>query len=318
MEKFPENAASNFTVEQTHEYDLLERSRYFMHLNSIHTSANLLHKPKDSDCHIAYSISTNYSSNLITGDFIQSLVSPKNELQMTKDSEDASVFDIKGSYYFTESMKKHAFRPAKSGSDLKLMLSEERVLHVITSFLSQPALGIACRFNVVTDSSSGGMTFSIGPLQEGVHKLVMTMPRYFRKALGFTKGQYFRTGEDSDSKSRSEGLTILAGEILTGNMPMKSAVFESTAPSRFYLECGACEGSVLEKESRRILRVVPIRRQDITDNYFHYECISPEHVLIDQNNIKHLTFKITDDSGEVLESINGQDNTVVVCSIVEE
>lgn len=318
LEVFPDNDASSFSIEQTHEYDLKESSRYFLHLNSIFTSSSLFHKPKNPNCNFGYSIFSNYNTRNITKEFAAVMVAPPSTRMFYGHADGSNAFALVGDISFKETMQQHSYNATKSGTNVRWILTSDKVLYLAAQLFGSIAVRTACKFNL-GKTEQGSIKVSLGPLNEGYNKIELYLPRFLRKALGFHKSQV-RKPDSSLKGVRSdlEVITILGGAVLVASDVVKNAVFEAAGPSMFYLECDACEPSQLQRDSRRILKIIPIRRADMTDDNFHYECTAPEHVLIEKNSVKRLRFRLTDENGDTLNSVGVEGPTVVVCSIVEE
>ena len=318
LDTFPDNTVSKFSIEQTHEYDLNESSRYFLHLNSIFTSSSLFHKPTAPDCTFGYSTYSIYSPRNMKEDFAAVMVEPPSERRYYMDANGRNAFALVGDISFSQTMREMSYNASKSDTNVKWILPVDKVLLLASQLFGTLAVKTSCKFNL-TKTEKGALQVTLGPLAEGYNMVQIFLPRFLRKALGFHKSQTKKPNAiDGASRAGLDVLTVSGSEVVAAKNAVRHAVFEAAGPSMFYLECDACEPSQLQKSNRKILKIIPIRRVDMTDDNFHYECRSPEHVLIEKNNIKRLSFRLTDENGVTLESAGVNGSTVIVCSIVEE
>lgn len=315
---FPENVPTKFSIEQSHEYHLKETSRYFLHLNAIFAAATILHKPRNIDCVFNYKIWTSYRKqnmnealNHVSQLTLHSLDEPNSYTHL----ESAASFLVESKILFTEDMKQYSYSPLKSGLDIKWTLNTDKMIYIASMLFGKHALRMSCEFNITP--GGGGLYVTIGPVKPGYSRVEFEMPRYMRKALGFSSTQCTRV-EKTSTHGELDRFSLTGKQVITAKHKARPGVFTSSPPSAFYLECDACEGRILEKENRRILKIVPIRIKDITGDKLHYECQSPEHVLIEKHNLRRLSFRLTDEYGVTLSSDSSDSDTVIICSIIEE
>ena len=139
----------------------------------------------------------------------------------------------------------------------------------------------------------------------------ITVPEWIAKGLGLGE-----VGSLSAGKMRRVIKVPSQGLVSETFAPSKLAGLNLV--SRVYLECDICEGKILDKKSRKILKIVPIRQEDITRDYVNYECKMPEFILLSRWNIEHIKFSLVREDGSCLRESSRDLQTVITCSVVEE
>jgi hypothetical protein len=160
-------------------------------------------------------------------------------------------------------------------------------------------------------------TYRIGPIKRESKNQVISISIDFPAALVYSLG----LTDDVNNTERKKYILYGSGEernMITGSEPLTGSYVAFKFRNHIYLKCSICESGIIDKKARKILKVIPIMSDNLNLEYYHYEALTPEYMLIGHNNLEYVQFRLTDDDGNEIYNAGSKLPTFLTCSIVTE